>query len=49
MPDSDADFTPYVFDDTYLNMELVIPRDEDVPDFSKVTKFLSNKDGLPIG
>ena len=25
--ESDADFTPYVFDNTYLNMELAIPID----------------------
>ena len=36
-------------DDTYLNMVLAIPRDGDRPDFSKVTKHLRYKDGLPIG
>ena len=40
---------PDVFDDTYLNMELEIPRDGDGPDFSKVTKRLKEKDGLTIG
>ena len=48
-PEADAYFTPDVFDDTYLSMELAIPRDRDGPDFSKVTKLLRDKDGLPIG
>jgi hypothetical protein len=43
------DFTPDVFDDTYLNMELAIPRDSDGPEFARVTKRLKDKDGLPIG
>ena len=49
MPEDDANFTPDVFDNTYLNMELAIPRDGDGPDFSKVTKRLRDKDGLTIG
>ena len=49
MPEADSDFTPYVFDNTYLNMGLAIPRDGDGPEFSKVTKPLREKDGLPIG
>ena len=49
MPEADADFTSNLFDDTYLNMELVIPRDGDGPDFSKVMKRLRDKDGIPIG
>ena len=48
MPDPDVYFTPYVIDDTYLNMELKITRGEDGPDFAKVTKQLGDKDGLPI-
>ena len=47
--EADDDFTPDVFDDTYLNMELAIPRDGDGPEFAKVTKRLRDKDGLPIG
>ena len=49
MPEADADFTPDFFEDTYLNMELAIPRDGDRPDFDKVTKSLRDKEGLPIG
>ena len=49
MPEADANFTPGVFDKTYWNMELAIPRDRDGPDFSKLTKCLRDKDRLPIG
>ena len=48
MPEADANFTPYVFDGTHLNMKFSIPRYVDVPDFYKVTKCLRYKDGLPI-
>ena len=48
MPEADANFTPDVFDEKYLNMELAIPRDGDGHDFSKATKRLRDKDGLPI-
>ena len=48
MPKADANFMSDVFDDTYLNMELEIPRDGDGPEFSKVTKSLRDKDVLPI-
>ena len=37
------------FDDTYFNMELDIQRYGDGLDFTKVTKCLRDKDGLPIG
>jgi hypothetical protein len=47
--EADKDFTPDLFDDTYLNMELVIPRDSDWPEFARVTKRLKDKEGLPIG
>jgi hypothetical protein len=47
--EADKDFTPDVFDDTYLNMELAIPRDSNGPEFARVTKRLKDKDGLPIG
>ena len=48
VPESDANIIPDVFDNTYLNMELVIPRDGERPDFDKVAKRLRNKDWLPI-
>jgi hypothetical protein len=47
--EANKDFTPDVFDNTYLNMELVIPRDSDGPELARVTKHLKDKDGLPIG
>ena len=46
MPETDANFTPDVFDDTYLKMELAIPRYGDGVDFAKVTKRLRDKDRL---
>ena len=42
-------YTPEVLDDTYLNMELALPRDEDGPEYARVTKRLRDKNGLPIG
>ena len=47
--EADADLMLDVFDDTYLNMELEIPRYGDRPDFAKVTKLLRDKDRLPMG
>ena len=49
MPEADADFTPEVFDKTYLNMELEISRYGDGPDLSNVKKLFRDKDRLPIG
>ena len=49
MLEADTNFTPDVFDDTCLNMELVIQRDVYGPGFSTVTKRLRDKDRLPIG
>ena len=49
MLEPDINFTPDVFDDTYLNMELVMPIDDHRPDFSKVTRQLRDRDRLPIG
>ena len=49
MPEAYANSTLVMFDDTYLNMGLVIPIDGDRPDIAKVTKCLRNKDGRKIG
>ena len=46
--EADATFTPDVFDDTYLNMELTLPH-EDGQTWAKVTKRLKDANGLPIG
>ena len=48
VPEADANFTPAVFDENYLNMALVVPRYGDRPDFDKVTKCLRDKDRLSI-
>ena len=47
--EADANFTPDMFDNTYLNMELAIPIDGDGPDFVKVTKSLRDNNGMPVG
>ena len=41
--------TPEVLEDTYINMELAMPRDSDGPEFARVTKRLRDTDGIPIG
>ena len=46
--EADETFTPEVFDDTYLNMELTLPHKESRT-WAKVTKRLRDADGLPIG
>ena len=48
IPEAD-DFTPEVLEDTYLNMELVLPRDSEGPEFARVTKRLKDANGIPIG
>jgi hypothetical protein len=47
--EADQDFTSDSFDDTYLNMELALPRDGAEVQFGRVVKRLRDKDGLPIG
>ena len=47
--EADQDFTPDSFDDTYLNMELALPRDGAEVQFGRVVKRLRDKDGIPIG
>ena len=42
------DVTPDTLDDTYLNMELALPRDGDGPELARVAKRLRDKDGIPI-
>ena len=41
-------YTPEVFDDTYINMEITLLRDSDGLEFVKVTKRLRDKDGILI-
>ena len=47
--EADATFTPEVFDNTYLNMELCLPRDGGDTTFACVRKPLKDTNGLPIG
>ena len=44
----DDDFIPHVLDDTYLNMELALPKYGESAQFAKVTKRLRDENGLPI-
>ena len=46
---ADQEFTPDSFDDSYLNMELALPREGGDVQFGRVIKRLRDKDGLPIG
>ena len=41
-------FTPEIMDDTYMNIEVALPRDTERPDFARVTKRLKDENGLPI-
>ena len=43
------DYTPEVLEDTYLNMEIALPRDDEGPEFARVTKRLRDANGIPIG
>ena len=48
VPEEDDNFTPDVFDDTYLRMEIALPRgggDQEDVQFAKVTKRLRDKEG----
>ena len=47
--EADANFTSEVFDDTYLNIELDLPRNRGETAFTHVTKRLKDVNGLPIG
>ena len=47
--EADQEFTPDAYDDTYLNMELALPRNGAEVQFGRVVKRLRDKDGLPIG
>ena len=47
--EADEEFTPDAYDDTYLNMELALPRDGAEVQFGRVVKRMRDKDGIPIG
>ena len=50
--EADQEFTPddydYDYDDTYLNMELALPRNGAEVQFGRCLKQLRGKDGIPI-
>ena len=48
IPEAD-DITPEALDDTYLKMEVALPRDGEGPELALVVKRLRDKDGIPIG
>ena len=48
--EANEEFTPDTYDDRYLNMELAVPRgDNPNPQCARVTKWLRDADGVPIG
>ena len=47
IPEAD-DHTPEVLEDTYMNMELALPRDGEGPEYAKVTKRPRDAKGIPI-
>ena len=49
LPEADVEFSPDIYDDTYVNMELALPRSGGEVEFARVTKRHRDKDGLPIG
>ena len=48
MPEDDTNFTPDVFDGTYLSMGLAITRDGDGSEFAKVKNRLREMERLTI-
>jgi hypothetical protein len=48
-PEANDKFTPNSFNDTYLNMELALPRSGGEVEFAKGIKHLHDKIILPIG
>ena len=48
-PEADDTFDPESFDDNYLNMELDLDRQGEGTKLARVTKWLKDKDGRPIG
>ena len=45
----DSEFTPECLQDTYLDMEVALPRDNEGPEFVRITKRLRDANGIPIG
>jgi hypothetical protein len=49
LPEAGTEFTPDIFDNTYLHMELALPKTGGEVKCGRVVKRLRDKDGLPIG
>lgn len=52
IPEEDQEFTPDIFDNTYLSKEIALPRgagDSEDIHYGKVTKRLRDAEGKPIG
>ena len=49
IPEADDVFTPDIIDNTYMNMEVALPRDTEGTDFARITKSLKDANGLSIG
>ena len=52
VPEADETFTPEAFGDTYLNMEIALPRgggDSEDVQYARVTKRMRDTEGRPIG
>ena len=43
------EYTPDTLDDTYLKMEVALPRDGEGTELARVIKRLRDIDGIPIG
>ena len=43
------EITPDTLDDTYLKMEVALPRDGEGPELARVVKRLRDKGSIPIG
>ena len=43
------EYTTDTLDDTYLKMEVALPRDGECPELARVIKRLRDKYGIPIG
>ena len=48
IPEADNVFTPEIMHDTYMNMEVALPRDTERPDFACFTKGLKDANDLSI-
>ena len=48
IPEAD-EYTPDVLEDTYLNMQVALPKDGDSSQFSRLSERLRDTNGFPIG